>query len=186
LSTHAKEGKAEPGKYPDREAALKLLRDAGVDDAVVAHCMAVSELALKMADKCKKHVDRDLVEAGGLLHDIGRSATHGMAHAVEGAKIAKKLGLPSEIVNIIERHIGAGLTEEDAVRLGLPKKSYIPVTLEEKMIAHADNMLSGAKRIPVSETIGKLVRKRETDGAKRMLELQKELSALCGMDVDQV
>ena len=186
MSTQAKVSNAEPSKYPSREAALKLLKDAGADDSVIAHCKAVSELALKIADKSKEPVDKSLVEAGGLLHDIGRSVTHGITHAVEGVKIAKKLGLPTELVNIIERHIGAGLTEEDAVRLGLPKKSYLPSTLEEKTIAHADNLLSGAKRIPVSQTISKLVRQREMDGAKRMLALHKELSELCGIDLDQI
>ena len=37
-------------------------------------------------------------------------------------------------MNIIERHIGAGITEEEAVNLGLPKKSYLPETLEEKAL----------------------------------------------------
>lgn len=186
MSTPAKGSGAESGKYPDREAALKLLKETGADEAVMAHCKAVSELAVKIAGKCKEPVDMNLVEIGGLLHDIGRSVTHGITHAVEGAKIAKKIALPDEIINIIERHIGAGLTEEDAVRLGLPKKSYLPVTLEEKIIAHADNLLSGSKRIPVSQTISKLVRQREIDGAKRMLELHKELSELCGIDLDKI
>lgn len=186
MSTPAKESGAEPSKLPDREHALKMLKDAGADDSVIAHCKAVSELALKIAGKSKEPVDTNLVEIGGILHDIGRSVTHGITHAVEGAKIAKKLGLPGEIVNIVERHIGAGLTEDDAIRLGLPKKSYLPETLEEKMITHADNLLSGAKRIPVSQTVAKLVRQREMDGAKRMLELHKELSALCGIDLDQI
>jgi len=189
LSTRAKqEGGAERkgGGLPDKDAALKMLADAGADAHVTAHCKAVSALAVKIASKSKKPVDTELVEIGGLLHDIGRSKTHGISHAVEGAKIARELNLPEEIVNIIERHIGAGVLEEDAERLGLPKKSYVPETLEEKIIAHADNLLSGDRRIPLSETVGKLVRKREFGGAKRMLALHKELSALCGIDLDEL
>jgi len=189
LSTHAKEaGGAERkgGDLPDKDAALKMLKDAGADDHVIAHCRAVSALAMKIAAKSTKPVDAELVEIGGLLHDIGRSKTHGISHAVEGAKIAKGLGLPDAVIRIIERHIGAGLTEQDAARFNLPKKSYIPETLEEKMIAHADNLLSGDRRIPVSQTISKLVRQQDLDAAKRMLALHKELSDLCGIDLDQL
>lgn len=188
MSTHAKESAAEQRgiKLPGRDEALRLLKDAGADDSVIAHCKAVSALALKIAGRCKKPVDSNLIEIAGLLHDIGRASTHGIAHGVEGAKIAKDLGLPVDVIKIIERHIGAGLTEKDAVRLGLPKKSYMPETIEEKIIAHADNLLSGAKRIPVSETISKLVRMQEMEGAKRMLALHKELSDLCGIDLDQL
>jgi len=187
LSTHAKESGAEhKSDLPDSDAALKMLKDAGADERVIAHCKAVSSLAMKIASKSKKPVDLELIEIGGLLHDIGRSKTHDITHAVEGAKIAKGMGMPEKIIKIIERHIGAGLTEEGAVRLGLPKKSYLPESIEEKIIAHADNLLSGDKRIPVSQTVEKLVRKQELDGAKRMLALHKELSDLCGVDLDDI
>ena len=50
-----------------------------------------------------------------MLHDIGRSKTQGIMHGVEGAKIATELGLPEAIVNIIERHLGAGIPKEEAM-----------------------------------------------------------------------
>lgn len=165
---------------------MKLLRASGADDSVIAHCQAVSALATKIAKRCRKPVDVRLVEIAGLLHDIGRSETHGIAHAVEGGKIAKGKGLPDEVVKIIERHIGAGLTKEDAARLDLPKRDYVPESLEEKIVAHADNLLSGTKKVPVAETIARLVRMHEEEGAKRMLSLHKELSELCGGDLDLI
>lgn len=189
MSTHAKKHsglRSEDVRLPTKAEAIKMLKDAGVEAPVIAHCQTVSELALRIAKKCSKPVDIGIVEIGGLLHDIGRSATHGIDHAVEGGKFAKKKGLPDEIVRIIERHIGAGLTAEDAERLRLPKKSYLPQTLEEKIVAHADNLLSGTRRIPVAQTIAGLIRKREEEGARRMLSLHKELSDLCGIDLDLV
>jgi len=189
LSTRAKphsEHKGQTTKLPTREEALMLLKDLGTNDSVIAHCKAVSALALNIAKRSKKPVNLELVEVAGLLHDIGRSNTHGIMHAVEGAKIAKKKGLPDEIVSIIERHIGAGLTKEDAVKLGLPVKSYMPETIEEKIIAHADNLMSGTKKVPIAVSIAGLVRKRETEGARRMLALHKELSEICGIDLDQL
>ena len=189
MSTHAKkpsEKKSDDSKLPTKVEALKLLKDSGVDASVIAHCQTVSALALKIGRRCAKPVDLKLIEVAGLLHDIGRSATHGIDHAVEGGKIAKSKKLPDKVVLIIERHIGAGLTKEDAVRLNLPKKSYLPETLEEKIVAHADNLLSGTKKVPIAQTIAGLIRKHEEAGAKRMLSLHKELSELCGVDLDMI
>jgi len=171
---------------PTKVEALKLLKDSGVDATVIAHCQTVSALAVKIGKRCPKHVDLKLIEIAGLLHDIGRSTTHGIDHAVEGGKIARKKKLPEEVVRIIERHIGAGLTKEDAVRLTLPKKDYVPETLEEKIVAHADNLLSGTQKVPVAQTISGLIRKHEEEGAKRILSLHKELSELCGIDLDMI
>ena len=115
---------------PRPDECLKLLKQAGCKKEVIFHCTAVRDVALRIAKKTNANIK--LVEAGALLHDIGRSKTHGIKHAVQGAKIAKKLGLPNEIINIIERHVGAGLSAKEAKKLGLPEKNYIPETLEEK------------------------------------------------------
>ncbi len=190
MSTRAKktsESHPKKGELPTKAEALAMLKEAGVEPIVIAHCQAVSALAVNIAKRIKKPaVDLKLVEIAGLLHDIGRSNSHGINHAVEGGKIAKANGLPDGLARIIERHIGAGLTEEDAERLGLPKKSYVPETLEEKIVAHADNLMSGTKKVPVAETVGSLIRKHEEEGARRMLALHKELSDLCGIDLDLI
>ena len=81
--------------------------------------------------------DLDLIRKGALLHDIGRSKTHGITHAIVGAEIARSYGYSQDVLNIIERHIGAGITESEAVKLGLPAKSYVPQTLEEKIVKSA-------------------------------------------------
>ena len=59
-------------------------------------------------------IDIDAVFVGALLHDIGRSKTHGIGHAVAGARIALENGLDEKLVKIIERHIGAGIPKEEA------------------------------------------------------------------------
>jgi len=169
---------------PGRDECLQMLRDQGCDEAVIRHCIAVTDLAVRIAKKCR--ADVRLTEAGALLHDIGRGQSHGMDHAVVGARLARELGLPDTVVGIIERHIGGGLTGAEARRLGLPRKSYLPRTLEEKIVAHADNLMSGDRRTSLSESVGHLIRKRELEAARRVLELHKELSAACGINVDDV
>ena len=84
---------------PTPKECLFYLKKSGCSEEVIRHCMAVRDVAIRIAKKA--HADVNLVEAGALLHDIGRSKTHGIRHAVEGVKIAKELGLPDIIINII-------------------------------------------------------------------------------------
>ena len=72
------------------------------------------------------------------MHDLGRSQTHTVDHAIAGAKIAQSLGLTETLVRIIKRHVGAGITAEEAKMLGWPKDVYAPMTLEEKVVSFSD------------------------------------------------
>lgn len=98
-------------------------------------------------------VDMKLVEIGGLLHDIGRSRTHEVDHAVVGAEILKEMGMSGELVLIVERHIGAGIPADEAVELGLPERHYLPESIEEKIVAYADKLISGRREVPIEVTI---------------------------------
>jgi uncharacterized protein len=131
----------------------EILVQAGCSADVVAHCLAVSRLAQALAERARVAVDRELVRQGGLFHDIGRSRTHGIDHAIAGVEIAKRFGFPDGLLNIIERHIGAGITAGEAVRLGLPEKDYLPITAEEKIVSYADNLISGVQEMPFYEAL---------------------------------
>lgn len=155
---------------------LKILKQEETPENVIEHSKAVYKKAMVIAANFK-NADKDLIKKGALLHDIGRSKTHGISHAVEGAKIVKQYGYPEEVQNIVERHIGAGITEEESVKLGLPKKSYISQTIEEKIVAHADNLLSGTKDVDIDFDIAKWKRKidKPEENIKRLIELDNEL-----------
>lgn len=155
---------------------IELLEKENTPENVIDHCKAVCRKAMKIAANFE-NVDKDLIRKGALLHDIGRSKTHGIAHAIAGVEIAKKYGYPQDVLNIIERHIGAGITEEEAVKLGLPKKSYLPQTLEEKIVAHADNLISGSDEVDIDFVIAKWKRNIENsdDNIERLIRLDNEL-----------
>lgn len=155
---------------------LELLERENTPENVIQHCIAVCRKAMKIVANFDD-ADKDLIRKGALLHDIGRSRTHGITHAIEGVEIARGYGYPVEVLNIIERHIGAGITAEEAVKLGLPEKSYVPETLEEKIVAHADNLISGTKEVDVDFVIEKWKRTIEDsdDNIERLIMLDNEL-----------
>ncbi|MDR0768276.1 MAG: HDIG domain-containing protein, partial [Methanosarcinales archaeon] len=115
-------------------------------------------------------------EIGGLLHDLGRSKTHDMTHGLIGMKLAEKHGVEKPVLEIIKKHIGAGITREEAAEFGLPDDDYIPRTWEEKIVAHADNLVKGKKTITL-EKRNKLLTENGTDDEirKRVNELADEV-----------
>lgn len=177
-------GKGVRRLLPGRDECIAMLRESGCDQKVIDHSVAVADLAVRVARKAE--ADVSLVEAGALLHDIGRCRSHGIDHAVVGVKLAEEMRLPRAVVRIIERHIGGGLARSEARALGLPEKDYIPKTLEEKIVAHADKLISGTRRTTVKEAVGQFVRQGLHDAAMRILKLHEELSRLCGVNVDDI
>jgi len=169
---------------PKPNRCIKILRQNGCSDAVINHCIAVRDLAVKIAEKTNANMQ--LVEAGALLHDIGRCKTHGIKHGLEGGKIARKIGLPQSLIYIIERHVGAGIPKEEAVKLDLPAKDYIPITLEEKIVSHADSLIERGEKQEIEKEIARAIKKGQKEHSKRLLKLHKELSNLCGIDLNEI
>jgi len=92
-------------------------------------------------------VDRTLIATGAMIHDIGRATTHSIAHGQAGAETCRNFGFPEKICRLVECHIGAGLTADECAMLNLIPRNCVPVTLEEKIVAHADNMVRGTREI---------------------------------------
>ncbi|WP_340818583.1 TIGR00295 family protein [Methanolobus sp. WCC4] len=162
-----------------RQDALDILGSSGCSEKVIAHCVAVADLALEMALKLRssgRDVDVALVEAGALLHDLGRARTHDITHAIAGVEVAEQNGIDQAIIEIIKRHIGAGITREDAKELGLPDDDYMPVTIEQMIVAHADNLVKGTKRITLEERILKMQENNlDPESIERVKALAEEL-----------
>lgn len=169
---------------PSNKQCLQYLRQAGCSEEVIIHCQSVRDVAVRIASKA--HARMDLVEAGALLHDIGRAKTHTIRHGIEGARIAKSIGLSKELVQIIERHIGAGISADSAQSLGLPKKDYTPQTLEEKIVCHADNLLNNNTRQPIEYEVERALLNGHNEYAIKLVALHKELSDRCGIDLNKI
>ena len=159
---------------------IPFLKQAGCDRSVINHCLAVRNAALGISNRISDAgtpVNKDLVAKGAILHDIGRSVTHGLDHADVGGKICRELGLEEEIALIVERHIGAGLTSNERILAGLSPVDRIPGTVEEKIVAHADNMVKGSYIMDMNEFMDSISKYPE-DIRKRFLDLSNELNTL--------
>ena len=170
-------------RIPNDQECVQYLLDEGCKMRVIVHCCTVRAVAEEIASRID-FVDRDLVVAGALLHDIGRAVDHSIMHAYIGSGMVSNLGLPKELVDIVRKHTGAGLDEVDVVELGLPPADYMPRTLEEKIVAHADNLVSDNRVVTHEHSVNKLMAKGAFRGAERIELLHMELSDLYGEDLD--
>lgn len=172
----------------NKREAIALLEECGCSPNVIEHCKLVSDYAFEIATNIQENsirkgqpirIDIESVVIGGLLHDIGRSRTHGIDHAVTGARIAVEKGLDDKLVKIIERHIGAGIPKTEAPELGLPEKDYLPATIEEKIVAYADNLIFDNEKGSIDELILDL-RKKNLDEKviQRFIKLNSEISSM--------
>lgn len=147
----------------------------------------MAHLATRIAKKIARKgivVDVNLVHIGALLHDLGRARTHSIEHAIVGANIARSLHLPTSIVRIIERHIGSGITAAEASQLGLPKRSFLPRSLEEKIVLYADKLIKGNQELDFEEALTafsmELGRVLGSPAIIRLKQLHSELASLTG------
>ena len=169
-------------ELPSREQAIGILRKNKCSPEVIGHCEAVAEVALDIASQLQEKgikINLQLVEAGALLHDIGRSKSHKVDHGLVGAQIAEQEGLPEPIVNIIKCHVGGGITSQEAESFGWPKDVYMPQTLEEKIVSYADKLIDNQKRVPIDLEIARL-QVEHKDAAERVRKLHEEITRLLG------
>ena len=174
--------RAEIPLIPDKKSAFELLNKAGCSERIIRHCRIVADHAKSIANRIKENgysIDMELVVIGAILHDIGRSRTHDIRHGIEGAYLCEKYGLDDRIIRIIQTHIGAGISSDNAIALGLPDGNYIPESLEEKIVAHADNMVEDDIIVSISTKIKILKKKgRDENIIRRIVALNDEITGM--------
>ncbi|HKM08891.1 MAG TPA: HDIG domain-containing protein [Candidatus Methanomethylophilaceae archaeon] len=172
-------------EIPNERKCISILKNAGCSPRIILHCRTVKAVADIISENIPE-ADLDLVSSGALLHDLGRARDHTIMHAVIGAIMAEELGLPSEIVEIIRRHTGAGLDQQDIDEFGMPPGDYFPRTIEQKIVAEADNLVSDSILVSHHVAAEKLIWKDAPRGAERVYALHKELSEMAGFDLDKI
>ena len=113
--------------FDDLENVPFTLLIPGVKVSLVAHTIAVSEVAMHSARVLKESyseikINEDYLLAGALLHDVGKLLEYEksvsgvvqsregklLRHPFSGANLAFSVGLPTEVVHIIATHAKEG------------------------------------------------------------------------------
>jgi uncharacterized protein len=172
---------------PDDEQSLALHAKYGSSDRVVMHCLTVASVSKKLVGPLSvggRGIDRRAVQAGAILHDIGRSRTQTVEHGYIGAQILRDEGVDAVVVEIVKRHVGAGISKEEATSLGFPEGDYIPRTLEEKIVCFADKMVSANQVRPFEEEVKRFARKGHD--VQRLLALRKSIQDELGENPEKL
>ncbi len=181
------------GKKLTEEQAETLLKKYAPDSEtfriIFQHGKAVQRASFPIAKAIKKRghkVDLDLIRTASLLHDIGRftcppKTKLSLKHGIAGAKILRKEGLPKH-AKIAENHIGAGITKDEIIKqkLPLPKKDFLPKTIEEKIIAYVDNIIFGDTLGTISEVVKRFKKELPHSALQRLIKLHNEIEKLRG------
>ena len=150
--------------YRIEQKDIDLLRTAGMNETDLDHSLKVADKALEIARRTGATLDLALVGRGALFHDLGKTATHEISHGRIGAELGANLGLPQAVTAIMEKHIRGGLTEPEAMELGLPVKDYTLHRLEERIIIYADRLVD-----IIHDGIVKI--REETEAEARFVEI---------------
>ena len=129
---------------------LAMLRAAGADDALVAHCRAVTALADELCARLKEKglsLDSGAIHTAALLHDIAKGERD---HAAVGGLWMKELGYPA-VAEIVRQH-----TEPDSDALN-----------EAGLVFLADKLVRGAQRVELEERFSASLAKCKTPEAQR-------------------
>ena len=149
---------------------------------VIDHVILTTQTALTVTKELKAlfpTIDCQLVLAGAMLHDIGRSKTHYIDHGIIGGEILRQHGFPIELIHIVENHIFAGVLKNEASEFGLPAQDYLPKTIEEKIVAYSDNISKNIEIMSQEEVLKHFSKYLNINHPviKRIKELHEEIEA---------
>jgi uncharacterized protein len=94
---------------PSKPECYRMMGEMKMLDHIVAHCLLVCEVAVFLADRLKArgmHLNRDLIRAAALLHDITKTRSFQTRedHAITGEQFLIERGYP-EIGHLVRQHV---------------------------------------------------------------------------------
>ncbi|MHA2223839.1 MAG: HD domain-containing protein [Candidatus Hodarchaeales archaeon] len=168
---------------PNYTECISFLLNQSTPINVVNHVIFTTQTALQIAKKIKKKkilLNCELILAGAMFHDIGRCRSHHLNHGIIGANLLRQHKFAEALARIAENHLFGGITDSEALKLGLPFQNYIPLTLEEKIVTYADNISKGDSLLDIDEVISRYSKyfKRTDPILIRVKNLHKKIEIL--------
>lgn len=152
-------------KIPTKEECLRILKESNVPGNIVAHLNGVCDFSLKVCDVLENkgvHVNRELVAAGALLHDLKKLSPND--HVIEGFEYIKSIGFP-EVAEIVKKH---GLAHLD-------NPNFVPKTWEEKIVFYADKRVKNDRIVSVDERFEYIKQRYKKDDVEKEILFTKRI-----------
>jgi uncharacterized protein len=130
-------------RIPTQRECFRLIAEMQMLDHIVAHSIQVCRVATLLVDQlnaCRVEIDRELVRASALLHDITktRSLTTGENHAATGCEYVSQQGYP-EVGEIVGQHVQ------------LKAVSITAAPLEAEIVNYADKRVLHDRVVPLEQ-----------------------------------
>jgi len=152
-------------RIPSREECNELMVQHSMRPNIVEHSIQVMHVSLVIADNLNNGVtvNRDLVIAGALLHDITktRSLKTKERHDLSGGKLLREMGFTS-IAEIVEQHV---------VLQNLNSQGRLE---EREIIYYADKRVMHDKVVSIDERVHDLLQRYGNGEEIRSLILQNK------------
>jgi molybdenum cofactor cytidylyltransferase len=149
---------------PSETECRALMIRRAVSQNIIGHCLAVADLAMRIATVliaagCR--LDMELMVSAARVHDLARGCPH---HAAEGARILRKMGF-LRIADIVEVH------------MDYPVKKGAPIT-EAEVVFLADKWIQEDRTIGMEARFEAKLRKYGADSEARQGILRRRDNAL--------
>jgi putative nucleotidyltransferase with HDIG domain len=166
---------------PTLDECRRILHETGVGERVKEHCSMVAVIAKELAGRLNKAgagLDKDLIMAGALLHDLARSEPD---HAQAGASLLESRGYPL-VASVVGAHMDIEADE-----------SY-PLT-EAEVVFLADKMVKGKYIVSVKDRFAAALEKYKGDPqacaavAKRLKQAERimlKIEKITGRSIESV
>ena len=159
-------------RIPSREECDKLMVRYSMRPHIAEHSIQVMHVSLAITDNLKNGVavNRDLIIAAALLHDITktRSLKTKERHDISGGELLRKMGFKS-IAEIVEQHV---------VLQNLNPQGRLE---EREIIYYADKRVMHDKIVTIEERVHDLLQRYgNTEQIERLIHQNKKLVLAVG------
>ncbi len=172
---------------PDRDECLRLMRQYGMLEHIVAHSLEVTRVALFLCTELNRkgqRLDPRLVEAGSLLHDIAKTRCLQTKedHTQAGCCLLKGMGY-EKVGEIVAQHVW--LTEEGDP-FAVSEEEV--VNYADKRVRHDRIVSLGERFLDLKDRYGR--NERSIDYLERLEELilgiEKKIFLILKIDPDDI